>query len=59
MNLTNDRWLCKRPEEVPTVMHTEFLASMMVLDVVNREGDVTPTHFFLKEPEYQGVRQRC
>ena len=42
----NDRWLCKGPDEVMTVMHTKFPASVMVLGVVSSEGDVMPPHFF-------------
>ena len=46
VNRKNDQWLCKRPDEVPTVIHTKFPASAMVLGVVSSEGDVMPPHFF-------------
>lgn len=46
VNRRNDRWLCKGPDEVSTVMHTKFPASVMVLGVVSSEGDVMPPHFF-------------
>jgi hypothetical protein len=32
--------------EVPIVMTTKFLATVMVLGVVRNEGDVMPLHFF-------------
>jgi inhibitor of nuclear factor kappa-B kinase subunit alpha len=46
VNRRNDRWLCNDPSEVPTVMHTKFPASLMVLGVVSSEGHVMPPHFF-------------
>ena len=46
LNCKNDRRLCKSPDEVPTVMHSKFLASVMVLGVVSSEGDVMPLHAF-------------
>lgn len=46
VNRKNDRWLCKTPDDVPTIMHTKFPASVMVLGVVSSEGDVMPPHFF-------------
>ena len=46
VNRKNDRWLCSDPTEVPTVMHTKFPSSVMVLGVVSSEGHVMPPHFF-------------
>lgn len=46
VNRRNDRWLCSNPTEVPTVMHTKFPSSVMVLGVVSNEGHVMPPHFF-------------
>lgn len=46
VNRRNDRWLCNDPSEVPTVMHTKFPATVMVLGVVSNEGHVMPPHFF-------------
>ena len=46
VNRTNDRWLCSDPTEVPTVMHTKFPSSVMVLGVVSNEGHVMPPHLF-------------
>lgn len=46
VNRRNDRWLCQTAGEVPTVMHTKFPASVMVLGVVSSEGDVMPPFFF-------------
>lgn len=51
VNSQNDRWLCSDPSEVPTVMHSKFPASVMVLGVVSSEGDVMPPHMF-----QQGLR---
>ena len=51
VNRQNDRWLCEDPSDVPTVMHSKFPSSVMVLGVVSSEGDVMPPHFFV-----QGLR---
>lgn len=55
VNQRNDRWLCKTSEEVPTVMHTKFPASVMVLGVVSSEGDVKPPHFFRQGAKVNAV----
>ena len=55
VNRKNDRWLCQSPDEVPTVMHTKFPASVMVLGVVSSEGDVMPPHFFLQGARVNAV----
>lgn len=31
LNQRNGNWLCKDPKDVPMVMHTKFLANVMVL----------------------------
>jgi len=46
VNRHNNRWICEDPSDVPTVMHTKFPSSVMVLGVVSSEGDVMPPHFF-------------
>ena len=46
MNRRNDRWLCADPSDFPTVMHTTFPASVLVLGVISDEGHVMPPHFF-------------
>ena len=48
VNRQNDRWLCEDPSDVPTVMHSKFPASVMVLGVVSSEGHVMPPYFFPK-----------
>lgn len=45
-NRRNDRWLCSDPKEVPTVMHTKFPSTVMVLGVISNEDRVMPPHFF-------------
>ena len=44
----SDRWLWKDPDDVPSVMHTKFPATVMVLRVVSSEEDVMLPHFFQK-----------
>jgi hypothetical protein len=46
VNLRNNRWLCDDPSEVPIVMKTKFLATVMVLGVVSNKGDMMPPHVF-------------
>lgn len=46
VNRQNDRWICEDASDVPTVMHTKFPASVMVLGVVSSDGDVMPPYFF-------------
>lgn len=46
VNRRNDRWLCSSASEVPTVMHTKFPSSLMILGVVSNEGHVMPPYFF-------------
>jgi hypothetical protein len=46
VNRKNNRWLCSDISEVPIVMATKFLATVMVLGVVSNEGGVMPPHFF-------------
>ena len=46
VNSRNDRLICKDPSEIPVVMHTKFLTTVMVLGVISDEGDVMPLHFF-------------
>ncbi|UYV79133.1 hypothetical protein LAZ67_17001207, partial [Cordylochernes scorpioides] len=46
VNHKNDRWLCKSPDEVPTVTYTQFPTSLMVIGVVSSEGDVMPSQIF-------------
>ena len=45
VNPRNDRWLCRDPSELPTVMHTKFPATVMVVGVVSSEGDVILPRF--------------
>ena len=45
-NRKNDIWLCSCSSEVPTVLHTNFLATLMVFGVVSKEGHVLLPHFF-------------
>ena len=59
VNVQNERWMSvgfasiqKRfPLSVPTVMHSKFLASAMLLAVVSNEGDMMLPVFF-----QQGLR---
>ena len=46
MGSQNNRWLAASPKDVPRVMQTKFLATIMVFGVVSSEGDVMPPHFF-------------
>ena len=46
MGSQNNRWLAASPKDVPRVMQTKFLATILVFGVVSSEGDVMPPHFF-------------
>jgi hypothetical protein len=48
VNKKNNRWLCVDISEVPVAMATKFPATVMVLGMVNNEGDVMPPHIFAK-----------
>ena len=42
----NHRWIATNNRDVPRVMKTKFLATVMVFGVVSSEGHIMPPHFF-------------
>ena len=46
VNYQNNRWLAVCSEDVPKVMQTKFLATVMVFGVVLSEGHVMPPYIF-------------
>jgi hypothetical protein len=60
VNSRNNRWLCDDPSDVPIVMRTKFLATVMVLGVVSNKGDVMPPPRLRDRPkgQHRGVPGR-
>lgn len=44
----NNKLSCKDPKAVPTVIHTKFSSTAMILAVVSNESDGISPHFFLR-----------
>lgn len=42
----NDRYLCRDLKDVPTIMHTNFPATVIVLGVMGNKRDIMLPHFF-------------
>jgi hypothetical protein len=50
INRKNNRWLCANISEVPIIMATKFLTTVIVLGNVSNEGDVMPPPLLRERP---------